>query len=684
MLATQTGGRTFHIGRCMFRNERFTRLEPLISNAGDGWVAVTNRRRAFPDVGSVFTVDRPAVGSPEGSLWLFRCEPNVRDGEDRFVAVDVREPKEILDLGFADAEAARRAVVEQGLNLVQAPTREACVVFGADKAVCLRLARSETDGLWRPADDAALETLEVHRFDPVPHRGARIGRRAFLLPDAEFSPPTGTVDWSPDLAFLPKVLRRVRRTIPLQPGGELAEISLRTVERLVSALRDGEMLAGDPQANEAMLARLRNATPVLSANLSAVTSLGETLLELPAVQAQLKKESAALHERTVADLRRELHPVVRAEIEAEEAAARSALHALEEQIASAEVRREEIRRDLAELSLEREEQRTGLAGDVETLLATVARTADAFRRTTDVAARFGLGDAAAEPAAPWSVPAVGAGEALETADLAAALAARERASGLRRGAHVELDAIARSGCIPVVFGEETERLVEAYAACVSGGVARRMALDPATLGLDDLWRQSVGGGPTVLARAWAFAVRDPERIELVVLDDLDAALECLWLPRLAARLASPHRPPNLLVLATLMDSGPDRGPSLDVLRSAVPFLADAEAGAVAAAIASGSAAPTRLVFVAPPPPAPAVLQQLSVDLLQSPGVGPASGIRAAALLRAALPTMGSDAAFAFARDVAIQTCARTHADPGGSALERSFARLAGRNSSTRI
>ncbi|SFE88529.1 hypothetical protein [Methylobacterium sp. 13MFTsu3.1M2] len=683
MLAKRTDNRTFHLGRCMFRNERFTRLEPLLSNAGDGWVAVTDRRRTFPDAGSVFTLDRPAVGSSEGSLWLFRCEPNGRGGEDRFVAVDLHEPKEILDFGFADAETARRAVVERGLDLPHTPTREVVVVFAVDRAVRLELARSEIDGLWRPAADVALETLEVHRFDPARHRGARIGRRAFLLPAAEFEAPSGTIDWSLDLVFLPKVLRRIRRTIPLQSGGELATISLRTIERLVTALRDGEMLAGDPHSNEAMLARLRDATPVLSASLTAATELGDTLLQLPAVQTRLQEEIAALHARTVVDLRRELQPMVRAEIEVEEAAARAVLRDLEEQVAAAAARRDESRRELAELSREREEHRTGLAGDVEALLTTVARTADAFRQTTDVAVRFGIADAAAEAAAPWSVPAMETGEDLEATNLAAALTARERSAGFRQGALVELDAVARSGGIPVLFGEEAERFIEAYAACVSGGLARRMALDPATLGLDDLWRQSVGGGPTVLARAWSSAVRNPQRVELVVLDDLDAALECLWLPRLVARLSSPHRPSNLLVLATLMESGPERGPSLEVLRSAVPILAGAEAGAAAAAVASNPPAPTRLVFVAPPPVDPASLQRLAVDLVQSPGIDPATAVRAAALLRSALPTMGADAAFAFARDAAIQIRARTHADPGGSALERSFARLARRNSSPR-
>ncbi len=49
----------------------------------------------------------------------------------------------------------------------------------------------------------------------------------------------------------------------------------------MTALRNGEILAADPHVNEAMLARLRDATPVLSANLNAVTGLGETCLSFP-------------------------------------------------------------------------------------------------------------------------------------------------------------------------------------------------------------------------------------------------------------------------------------------------------------------------------------------------------------------------------------------------------------------
>ncbi len=167
-------------------------LEPLMAAAGDGWVAVTNRRRAFPDVGSVFTLERPAVESHEGSLCaLLVASLTAATARTAWSPWTTRAEGDPGSRPRGCGRRPPRRMLERGADLAQAPTREAFVVFGVDQAVSLRLARSETDGRWRPADDAALETLEVQRFDPVRHKGARIGRRAFLLPDAEFSASSG-------------------------------------------------------------------------------------------------------------------------------------------------------------------------------------------------------------------------------------------------------------------------------------------------------------------------------------------------------------------------------------------------------------------------------------------------------------------------------------------------------------
>lgn len=113
-----------------------------------------------------------------------------------------------------------------------------------------------------------------------------------------------------------------------------------------------------------------------------------------------------------------------------------------------------------------------------------------------------------------------------------------------------LDGFARAGEIVLLLGDQAELALRAYARCVAGGEIRSHALDPSSIGLDDLWRVPGTGRPTAFALAWHRAQVSPETTVLLCLRDLDAAPFRLWLASLHSVMQAPDRPRNLLLLST--------------------------------------------------------------------------------------------------------------------------------------
>lgn len=677
-------GTKWCLGRCVFRNDRFTRLEPLLIAEADGWNGVANRKRMFPDVGNVFAVERPAVGAEEGSLWVFRCGENTRttgvDQPDRFLAVDIREPIEILDFSSSGPEAARRAIVELGVDPVLFPTSEVVVVVGPNSAVRLRLKQGYHDGKWRPENVDALDALNVYPYDASFHAGVAVSGRRFLLPDAPLGVPTGIVDWTSDIDFLSKVLNKIRRSSSTQHDVD-RELTKRTIERLMAAFRDSEMLATDPKSNQAMLERLRVLAPSLKANRAAITEIGAVLLEMPSIEEQIRAAVDQARNTALGGLRSELRPIVQAEIEHEEHEARGRLLELEAQIAAAKSATSGLAQEIAELSSERELQRSGLAEDVEKLLQTFGRTAEAARHVSELLERYGLGTTSSKTAddagdAPWAVAEASGADPIDIGELFAELSKREQGKGLPKGALAELDVVARAGEIALLLGDETERLITEYGACVAGGSPWRMSLDPTVIGLDDLWRQPGTGVPTSFARAWNHASSNPDRTVLVVLDDLDAALGCLWLPRLAEHLRSPARPANLLVLATLVPDATTGGPSRDILSALLPLAWEGGAtGAIAAVRRRDDTVPaTWLVHASVAPASPEAKKLCLAEIGGLPGIRSTTAIRAFAIYEVASATLGGEAALAIASSVAAQLSGAT-SEAAATALGRGFAHL---------
>lgn len=646
-----------YVGRSLFENHTIMRLEPLLIATENGWKPVEDGQHLFPPKGSVFTVDKAALDRPKGTMLLFRVELNPRprsaEDHDLYRAIDVRDPIEAIDLSATGrSEATRYAVVERGLDLGPTLSLETIILIESATCVRLSLAKDPDTGRWRPAHLEPLEHLDVLAFDRTSIEGANFDGRRFVLPGRDPATVVSRVNWSPDADFLPKVVRKLKHTAPFQNGGDMHDLGRRAIERLGLALQQAGLLSSDPFEDAATRERLDSFLPTLEARLDAACELAKALLENPTVTAQIERECELTQSRLADELRKELEPKVRAELEIDIREITVERDRLSQELVDVHKDYAMIRSEVEAMSSERERLRTALTGEVGSFVGAISDV-------VGVAKRYGLGSYSGDhhSPAPWAVPSEQPSKAITTAELAIVLAGAERDTALPERRIIQFDALVRAGEIPILFGPGAERLLEIYSSYVTAGSLSRTSIDPATIGMDDLWREAVTGAPTGFAFAWKAALQDPGFTVLAVLDDLDTASLGHWLPRFASFLRSHQRPANLLVVATLT-LAPVEGKGLDyeLLTHGFPFEVEANVGAIAAAIMGEADGGAPKVFMRVIPPYLPVVRKedlatLSVALMQS-SMSPTVAIRAARIFRSASATMSSEDARAFAIEAA--------------------------------
>lgn len=668
--------RDLFIGRCLFENDNFTRIEPLQIKTAQGWADLPNRQTLFPPIGNVFAFERAAQRCPEGTLRLFKVQPNTRPRpdlkHDNFIAVDVQEPVEVFDLtSLGNAEAARRAIVEEGVVLpAQAP---ADVLFrvGKDECVRLHLIQDPVTRRWLPSDVAALESIPILDFSQSYADGPNVNGRQFVVPGVDEDVVLRREDWSPDSNFLRYVLRTLQRRSAFQAGGQLHELGQRVVRQLSLELRNGGALSGDPDTDERMLRRLASFLPGLDKKLDAAQSIADELLRSPAVLAELANERQQLRERIQRELRLEIAPIVQSHIEEELAASIAKKDAAEREAAVAVTRVDALRNQLRDLEKACDAQRTVLAGEVGKMLGPIS---DIVKLSQLPASSNG--SVPASP--PWIEPTAKESKAVRLTELANILSRAAKQAALSETRLFEFDVLLRSGEVPLLFGSHAETLLRVYSNTVCGGLLWRTPIDATFISLDDLWRQADTSQLTGFAMAWRAAKSNGERLCLIVLDDLDFASVGRWFPRLCSLLGSNVRPNNLLVAATVGAVRNQPLPPFECLVTGFPFEIENPPSAVPAAL-KGELLPFEQILMQLVPPflGPASVDHAAeVMQLLDLNISLEAAKRAARVYRTALGTMPAGEALTLAKEVAQLISDPAIASQSHSANFKSFAKLA--------
>ncbi|MFG1242355.1 hypothetical protein V5F31_08230 [Xanthobacter sp. V7C-4] len=553
------------LGRPEFEPKPYTRIAPVFLAEEGAWRIYNLGREGLPTEGKVFAPRLSGFGSR--SLVAFGIEPNERydQGRDRYLVSDPREVYEVLDYRKADAETARRQLVEDGLpHPLDGPEHVVAALPGG-LCVVVKMVRHPFLDRW-VADLNGLEHLSTHVFDERLFEGDRIEGRWMTVPEVTVGAPTGLVDWRRDADFLEAVLKRLRKAGPQVSGS----LTLTQITQIVTQLDRADLLPIGAADCEPMRDRLRSFASRLDRNIRALDEIAELLGASPAVRDRLDAELSERRAELEREIRKELEDKFLGELEASFADLAQERDRLAREVEALENERGAKRDELDELDRSLEVSRYAIANDLTQLLQELgeeplAEDTGLARLGQRLAATLGEAGASFEIAArggpPWTTTLRSMAELKPWSEFDKVVKATAERWGYIADDLTAADVAARGGGLVILPEASASRFVACYSEVVSGGGYGRHVLDPSVISLDDLWRLPGSDRYGCFARAWSRAKVDPCRFQLILMDGLHRTPTALWMSGLLDVLRDPRRPRNLLVFASLGE------PPIDAFRA---------------------------------------------------------------------------------------------------------------------
>lgn len=571
------------LGKIYYTAATFSRLQPVAKLEGKTWEAIEDPDSLFPGEGRVFCLESGLTTAPKDSVWMFSVRRNPRQGTgpDEYLAENLEPAVPIVDLTDLSLESARRQLYEVGVTLPPLSQGLTCVLFTENCYERFRLAREDTSALWRATP--SIELVSLLRAVATWKNSIEINGFRYLPPRIEAMPSqvVRRVDWSADADFVGHVLNRFRRLGQHFADTEYALPAKNAVAFVTRALRESGVLPDGDEGFAQINERLRAQWPLIQGHLADAYDFRDLILESKPAQQIIERAKAQARADTATDLRAELEPQVRREIESELGSLQRGRDRLLDEIDEQTKRLDAFRHERDEVEALCASTRKALNSLKSTLGAELAGIRESLRDLSaaelpfarTVVARleeaigitFSKDDVPLLPSAipPWGVPMRSENSAnrhVTELQLGDRLKDEAEAHGIDPIDLVAIDAFTRAGELVLLLGDAAENALRAYARCVTGGVVRAMSLDPSCIGLDDLWRTAGDHLPTAFAHAWLEARATPAVTVLVCLRGLDSSPFQLWLAALESVLRSPERPQNLLITATVACT-PDQAPT---------------------------------------------------------------------------------------------------------------------------
>ena len=607
------------------RLKAFGVFDPVARFEGNRWnlVSEAERKGRFPK-GAILKEGTETAGQHPGTYWLFRCN-GTATGEERSTARSPQRAQSLIDLSGTSLDTARRMLFDRGLQLPH-NGNSAVVLLAEGLCAFLKFDRETSQDPWRarlPPDGI----VELLRAEPE-WSGVDPDRKVPFLPrsiDARDLVSAKTVSWLSDDQFLALVLRQMEgsmsayRTLFADPDP--------SGRRAMHVLAETLAGLPDAAEGQALMARLRSGWSKASKSLPFLGDLSKMLVETDAgrgllaraVERRASEATLGIEVRLEAELQagftsnREALETANKQVGllstrkgaleaelcslddrhglvlAETARLAVVLSSLEDRFIAASARLVEAERRATEA--ERALSSAESARDVaDTASRAIARHLGSFAETARQAfeatgasnesavatlagrlqgwleaAGHEAGSFLPPTAPPWSAPTPAADVAvIQVAALPERLAQEAEFHGLVADDLLLLDAFARAGEPVLLAGAAAEPCLRAYARAVTGGEIRVHAVDPATIGLDDLWRSPASERPSALALGWNRARANEHETVLVCLRDVDAAPFRLWLSSFLSASGSDARPRNLLLVMTAGALESDEG--MDIRR----------------------------------------------------------------------------------------------------------------------
>jgi hypothetical protein len=315
----------------MFDGKTFTRVEPVAVAIEGSWRSGQDWVSLLPTEGKAFAPRQPPYH--RGEVFAFTTELNTRPDPDRDLRLvaDHAAVAEVLDFRDRGEEAARRTLVEVGLEAIAPGTTEVIAALPNGVCVVMRVERPPEGGLL-VARLQGLEALPVHKLDDSLFGGDRIEGRVLSVPGLTVGHRVRVTNWSRDADLLEFVLRRLRKVAAV--GSR--PVSLAQIGAVVSYLSRAGLLPALGADLEPLRARMSSLAAGLGNNLAVVEDLVELVASLRPVEARLNDELAERRATMEAEIRAEAEARLKGELEALELERHSRRGRLEAELADLE------------------------------------------------------------------------------------------------------------------------------------------------------------------------------------------------------------------------------------------------------------------------------------------------------------------------------------------------------------
>ncbi|WP_143750727.1 hypothetical protein [Marinobacter sp. ANT_B65] len=558
-----------YLGYSDYLPNPYTRITCVARAVAGKWRRAEDFSADLPPFGKVFAVSLSwlQLNQPVAITAVLNPRTSLDENKDQFIVDQAKPLRQVVDFRKRGMEAARAALLEKGVVRVAPRSSELIAAISDTQCAVVTLTEHPVSGRLVAPSGA----IKLFKLNPEVFSGDKFDDQFLEIPGVTVGEFQEEIHWQMDQDLLDTVLKRLKKVDEVGP-------SKTERERIISVLNRASALAQEQPEWDSLNEWLESYSARAQDHLNSAKEVALALSELAPVRDELE----LIRARAVVELRSDLEPVVRAEIEND-------LSELYDKWDTVEQEVEKEKTKLGEALNEYEDVSKTLTTFRRQLFTEVAELNGALGdiREPDCESSQGLVERLKESLGssgaliqpvnqtlpPWArVDQLTMGQPIDFKTFTERLSVDARRTGLNIEDLSALDIALRSGALTILPQAAAEIVVPAYANSAAGGEFVRQPLGPAILSLDDLWTEPVRGALTAFARSWNAAIKNSERFYLVWLDGLQRTPMDVWLPSLIGVLASQHRPKNLLVAASLDAPLLDRDrffPNLD--KVAVPL-----------------------------------------------------------------------------------------------------------------
>jgi archaellum component FlaC len=548
------------IGTLLYDNRQYSRVVPKAVVMDDAWTQPKDWSSLLPTEGKVYAPRKPSEIAV-GEIFAFEVveSQNPERGADQFHLANYFAPEELLDMRHLRTEEARRKLVETGVKR-SGKVEDVVVALAGDRCVRLKL-KPAPDGVRSVADVEGLEALAVYELSPESFKNSRVDKQHFVIPNVTVGREIGVLDWSLDVDFLERVLRRLRKVASAGTLGQNFPQSRSQVRSVIAALQRADLLPGSGEDLQGMRERLEDFSGQLPKNIKNLEETAKAIAAMSGMTERLARLEVSERARIETEVRGNVERELRQRIERESGGLDKQLERLRSEVETASREAEEVRHEVETLRSGKAVLKAELDGTIARLRETLSGPeSDRSSSQAELASELekamagkGVGvDLSSATDAPWTWHSIDIAAApVSWEDFPDRLRAVAGQFGFGTAELDVADKVARAGRMLVLPQQVAHEFVWCYATAIAAGTFSLQALDPSVVGLSDIWREPGSGRLTPFARSWRRALAIPSRFHLVLFDGLDWTPMDLWLPSFAKILDAPDRPRNLVVMGSL-------------------------------------------------------------------------------------------------------------------------------------